>query len=276
MVSPYAKTLRMVVNDTFRFVNDFRGDGKDGFVWSWSELASRANELILDLVRETGILRDTQTIILEEDLNIYDLPPDCIRPLRFMIHGLQGSLILPRTMSELDLVGQQMNVEGDPYYFIKDLLGPDQICFFPTPYRDGSSFTRDSPTGLLRQIKDAEGNYITYDANLPLRRITGVPFTRRGDGRIIREVISPYGNIQVTFIRAPSFWTNPEGYPDSDIPDWIHKDLKYGVSEKVLVTSKLPLHKFKLPVAREKWLAAKWKLQRNIEYVGPLVGCEPV
>ena len=275
MSSAYAKTLRQVVNDTFRYCNDYRGDGTNGFSWLWSEVAARANDLLLELVQKTGILRDTQTIHLIEGTNIYDLPPDCIRPLRFMIHGLGGAIVLPRTVSELDLQGQPLAIEGDPYYFLRDHLGPSQVAFFPTPWRDGSTFTRDSDYGLLRGIEDADG-YLPFDANKPLRRIRGVPFVRRGDGRIIREVISTYGNIQVTFVRAPERWLDPEKYPDSDIPDWIHPHLKYGVAEKVLVSSKKPLHALKLQRATLKWASARFELQRHCEHLGPMVGMEPV
>lgn len=275
MVSAYARTLTHVVASTLRFCNDYRGDNTDGFLWKWSETASRANDLVLDLVRRTGILRDTKTIVLEEDVNVYDLPPDCIRPLRFMVHGLQGSLILPRTMAELDLVGQPMNVEGDPYYFMADHLTWGQIAFFPTPYRDGSTFTRDSDYGLLRQVRDADGN-LPFDDNRPLRRIRGVPFVRGGDGQIIRELISPYGNVQVTYVRAPARWTDPNSYPDPDIPEFIHPFLKYGVSETILRSSKKPLHAIKLPIAKKKWNDAVLTLQRHCEYQGSTKGLEPI
>ncbi len=275
MVSSYAKTLKQVVNDTLRYVSDYRGDEANGFTWLRSEVISRANDLILELVQKTGILRDTQTIHLIDGTNIYDLPSDCIRPLRFMIHGLGGTIVLPRTMSELDLIGQPLAVEGDPYYFLRDHLDPSQVAFFPTPYREGSTFTRDSDYGLLRGIEDADG-YLPFDANKPLRRIRGVPFVRRGDGQIIREVISTYGNIQVTFVRAPEIWLDPEKYPDADIPDWIHPHLKYGVAEKVLISSKKPLHALKLQRATLKWSAARFELQRHCEHLGPMVGMEPV
>ena len=276
MPSLYAKTLSQVVNDTLRYCNDYRGEEENGFTWLRSEVIARANDLLLELVQKTGILRDTQTIPLKKDINIYDLPPDCIRPLRFMIHGLGGNIVLPRTMSELDLQGQPLAVKGDPYYFLRDHLAPSQVAFFPTPYRTGSTFTRDSDYGLLRQIKDADGNLLPFDANLPLRRIRGVPFVRRGNGGIIREVISTYGNMQVTFVRAPEKWGDPEKYPDSDIPDWIHPHLKYGVAEKVLISSKRPLHALKLQRAVLKWAAARFELQRHCDYLGPMAGMESV
>jgi len=266
----------MVVNDTFRYCNDFRGDGVDGLIWLWSEVKGKTNALLLDMVRRTGILRDTGIVQLQANVNVYDLPPDCIRPLRFMVNGLGGTLILPRTMSELDLLGQPMNVKGDPYYFMRDLLGPDQVAFFPTPSQRGASFTRDSPYGLLRGVFDAYGNFIPYDANLALRRIAGVPFVRTGDGNIIREVISPTGNIQVTYVRAPANWTDPDGYPDDGIPEHTHKDLKYGLACEILPVSKKPLHILKLVRAKKKWDSVIYNLQRISEYQGAMSGMEPI
>ncbi len=276
MPSPYARTLRQVVNDTLRFCNDYRGDAVNGLIWQWAEVAAKGNDLLIDIVRRTGILRDTAIIQLQTDVSVYDLPPDCVRPLRFMVNGLGGTLILPRTMSELDLQGQPMNVEGDPYYFMRDLLGPDQVAFFPTPYQDGSTFTRDSDYGSLRGIQDAEGNYLPYDANLPLRRIAGVPFVRTGDGHIIREVISPMGNIQVTYVRAPANWSGTDVYPDDGIPEFIHKDLKFGLAELILPASKKPLHILKLARAKQKWANVIFNLQRIAESQGAMAGMEPV
>jgi len=274
--SSYARTLRQVINDSLRLCNDYQGDGKNGKTWTWLEVRREAQGLLLDLVRRTGILKDTQVIPLTEDDQVYDLPSDCIRLTRVNIHGYSGFILLPRQMSEDDLVGRTQDESGYPTRFFRDILPPGQIGVHPIPNQDGSSFTRDSNTGLLRQIKDADGNYIEYDANRPLRRISGVPFTRRGRGRIIREVISPYGNIQVTFIRVPDLWVKPAAYPDSDIPEYIHKDLKYGIAARLLMGSKKKIHILKRKRFGLKWRTVIGNLQRHTEYKGPMQEAYPI
>lgn len=276
MTSPYAKTLRMVINDTLRYCNDYRGDGKDGRLWTWAECQDRANYVLMDMVRRTGILKATRTIPLQKDVSIYDLPLDCVRILRVGIHGIEGNVILPTTQAEMDLIRQPMSTKGDPFKFLRDIMAPNQICFYPIPYRDGSATSRDSDYGLLRQIKDADGNLLPFDGNLALRRVRGVPFARSGDGGIIREVISTYGNVQVTYIRNPAKWEDPEGYPDADIPVYTHYNLKHGIAERLLPTSRRKIHIIKYQRSKIKWAKVMADLQVYAERVGPLVGIEPV
>lgn len=227
MVSPYARTLAQVVDDTLRFVNDFKGTGQDGYLWKWNEVKARANDLVIDLVRRTGLLRHTDKITLEEDVNVYDLPVDCIRPLHLMLDGVDGTLVLPRSLNELDFQGQPIAISGDPYYVYRDVLLPTQIGFFPTPSSDGSA--------------------TDYS-----------------------------GNILVVYVRAPLMWDNPDSYPDPEIPDWCHKDFKYGLAEMILPTSNKPLHISKLVRAKKKWMRTVYQVQRICEFAGPLTGMEPV
>lgn len=276
MPTNYARDLREVINETLRLVNDYQGDGKNGKTWAWTEVRKEAQSLLLDLVRKTGILKNTQVIPLLKDQQVYDLPPDCIRLLRVNIHGYGGWVLLPREASEYDLMGSPQDESGDPGNFFRDILPPGQIGVNPIPNRDGSTFTRDSTTGLLREIRDADGNTIDFDANRPLRRIKGVPFTRSGTGRLIREVISPYGNLQVTYVRAPAKWEKPNSYPDADIPEYIHKDLKYGVAARVLAGSRKPLHLLKRKRFLMKWQAVERNLQRRTEHKGPMAGAYPI
>lgn len=270
MENQYKRTVLQILDDTFRLCNDFRASGSDGRQWSWDEAVDALKDTVLDLVRRTGILKDSRVIPLEDATAVYDLPGDCLRILRVGIHGLAGSVVLPTSMAEYDYRRTGMSAEGFPRQFFRDNLNFNQIGFYPAPAQSGSSFTRDSDYGLLRQITDEDGNAMTYDDNLALRRIGGVPFTRTGDGRIIREVISPYGNIFLTFVRAPEFPDQPNQYIDADIPAYIHKDLKYGAADRLMAGSRKRLHELKRKKFGPKWTGIIKDIQRNCEHKGPL------
>ena len=235
-----------------------------------------ANEKMLELIKLSGALKAVQTIPLEEDVNICDLPPDCIMPLRFSMHGIDGYVLTHKSISELDILGGSRTTEGDPYTFYREFLEPNQVGVMPIPSRDGSTFIRSYTTGLLRQIKDADG-YIPFDDNKPLRRITGVPFQRSGTGQIIREVISPFGNLVVHYIRAPKIiGTNEMEYPDSAIPEIVHHRIRYGVAYELLKGSKKKVHKLKQQAFGMKWLATIKRLKRIVESVGPTSELRPL
>jgi len=272
MTNPYARTVLQIADDSLRLCSDFRVSGSDGRQWSWDEVITALKDTVLDLIRRTGILKQYRTIPLEEDTAIYNLPGDCIRILRVGIHGLSGAVVLPRSMAEYDYSDHAMVDTGFPSQFFKDNLNFNQIGFYPTPAQPGSTSTRDSDYGLLCRVVDEDGNALAYDADLPLRRISGVPFTRTGDGGIIREIISPYGNIHLLFVRAPEIPDNPNHYIDKDIPVYIQKDLKYGVADRLMAGSRKKLHLAKRKKFGPKWAGIVKDLQRRCEHKGPLDG----
>ncbi len=275
MASEYAKTLRQVINETLKFCGDYVLDGADGKEYTYEEAKTKINDLLIDLVKSTGILRKTSMIYLQEDVNVYNLPLDCLLPLRVNINGINGTIVFPRSLAEMDMIGNTIATKGDPYYFLRDYLPLGQIAFFPTPSRDGSSMTRDDEYGLLRRIVDEDGNNLTYDANYALRRIGGVPFTVSGDGRVVREVVPSIGNIQISYIRVPDRWVKPDGYMDPDIPDWIYKDIKYGAAWMLLQNNRTRLGIIKKQRAFSKWNASILGIRQMIEDTGPMTIYEP-
>lgn len=268
MASAYAKTVRTIVNDTFRICGDYCGDGQDGKYWLWDEVHAAVKDAVFNLVRSTGILKESTVIALQENIAVYDLPPNCIRVLRVGIHGLSGKVVLPRSQAEYDYKQQNMAAQGFPYEFFRDILSPGQIGVYPTPDRSGSSFSRDSEYGLLRQLTDAAGNSLPFDDNRALRRVAGVPFVRSGTGNIIREIFSPYGNLFLTFVRTPAFPSNPDQHIDSDIPEYIHKDIKYGAAEMLLRVKRTKIAEIKLKKYSFKWKQACTQIKNLTSYKG--------
>lgn len=275
--SPYARTLLQVVSDTQRLCNDYIAQGKDGDTWTWMEMKSAVQDTILDMVRRTGILRESRVIFLDEDEQVYDLPDDCIRLLRVGLNKITGSIALPTSISHRDMAGLSRSSEGQPTDFYRDhSLGPNQIGFIPTPGESGSTFLRDSDYGLLRRIIDSEGNELEFDANKALRRIVGIPISMSGRSHIIRELVSLYGNIQVNYIRAPEKWDRPNTYPEDDILPYIHKDIKYGAAARILKSSKKRLLIMKQGRFEVKWNRILGKLQRYAETMGVNDSASPI
>lgn len=267
-MSAYARNLSEIVEGAQRIVGDYVRPQSNGLVWAWSEVHEAANDTILDLVNRTHVLKDVRVVSLRSGVNIYDLPPDCLRPLRVGMHGASGYVVLPKSMEEVDLEGVSRAALGDPLTFFLDFLKPNQIGVLPIPYRDGSSMARDSDYGLLRRVEDGVGDVLPQDSSRPLRVIRGVPIERSGNGEIIREVVSPNGNLRVHFVRTPAIMNLPGDYPDRDIPEWVHPDIKYGVAARLLIYRRGKLDRIKLERFSRKWLRAATRLQRISEYQG--------
>jgi hypothetical protein len=269
--TPYAKNLHEIVLDTYRLCGDMHPDQTYGRIWTYAEVVDEINRAVLYCIDQTGGLRASAVIPVIGNSNIYDLPQDCIRPLRIGFSGTQGWVLLPSSLtSYVDLPSNARVQEGNPFLFYSEYLAPNQVGVIPTPKDSGSSFSRDSQYGLLRGIRDADGNYLPFDANRPLRGIRGVPFQRTGDGRIIREVISPLGNVYVYYVRSPSKMINRYDYPDPSIPEWIHKDIKYGAAQTLLRFRRNKLAQLKLKRSQKKWFTAVLRYQRLIETTGPM------
>lgn len=268
----YARTLGTIVTETYRICGDVLPDGTFGKIWRWEEVRDAVNRAVFEAVDRTGALRYEAAIIrLVEGVNVYDLPADCVRLLRVNLHGMEGWVVLPVTVTEMDLCGSVRSGTGDPTRFFREFLEPDQIGVYPAPGQDGSSFTRDSQYGILRGIQDADGNTMPFDATIGgLRRIRGVPFTRTGDGQIIREILSPYGNMTVHYIRAPFKMVRTGDYPDSNIPEWFHSSIRYGAACNLLKYRRNKLDQVRFRRFRVKWIQALMKLQRRIEHQGPM------
>ena len=276
-LTSYAKKFETIIGETRIICGDLLPDGKAGRVWHRSEVAGAVNRAVLDAIDLAGGLRASSVIPLTEDVNVYDLPTDCFRLTRVSMHGLEGYVVLPTTITEIDLIGGTRAATGDPVQFFREFLDQDQIGVLPIPYRTGSSFSRDSDYGLMREIGDADGNLLPFNATTGgLRRIAGIPFQRTGDGRIIREIISPYGNLVVDYIKSPKIMVRPDDYPDEDIPEWFHKDVRYGAAIALLRYRRNKLDQARLKLFGARWLRACMKFKTRIQHQGPMaVGATP-
>ena len=271
----YEKNLRQLVNLTLRFASDYRGDYKNGKSFTVQEVIDSLNEAMLDLAIATGVLKSVSLIIPEADTAIYTLPANCLRPLQLKLNGLQGTLLLPRQISQYDYERDPTSDSGDPVTFYRDKgLAYNQIGFIPIPATAGSQAATTS-AGLMRRISDGT-NDLTYDANRALRRVTGRPIEYGGDGRVIRGLASNEGNITVHYVRNPARITKHSETPDPEFPVWIHKDLKYGAARYLLRGSKVPIHSLKGQVATAKWQTLKFRLMERSEDTGPMKAAVPV
>jgi hypothetical protein len=273
--SYYARTVAQIIDGAFRLCQDFRISGGDGRVWRYAEVLDDLNFTLIDLAKNTGILRGIGVIPLQVNVNIYDLPSDCVRPIRFALHGLEGTVLTPTTVTTYDLRRESRTPTGDPTTFFREFLEPNQVGFFPIPSQDGSEFTRDATHGLLRKVTDADGN-IPYDADGPLRRIRGLPFTRGGTSRIIRETISPYGNVQVWYVRLPEKLDRQDQYPDKGIPEFIHMWLRYGVAMRMCMYSRKKIHQEKLQRFGLIWRMVVNRVKRIGQWTGPVKDVRPL
>ncbi len=276
MADEHRKNLGQIVDSALTLIGDFRGAGLDGHWNTRAESRAIARRVYLSLVRDTGILRDTATIPIIANTHVYDLPNDLLRPIRIGMDGPEGYTLIANSAWAIETSGLKLVDKGSPYYFYRDIFSPSQIAVYPEPQTTGSTMTRDSDYGLLRAIRDADGNYLPYDANLPLRDIRGVPFMRSGTGQIIREVISPLGNLYITYVRSPGEFINDNDFPDSDIPTTIHKDFRFGVAEILLEPKHDNLSKLKHEAFKGVWRRAKDRLKKDFAPTATQEGLVPV
>jgi hypothetical protein len=127
----YARTLSQIVAATQRLCNDYRGLNQNGRIWTWQEVSLAANDVVKEMVRQAGGLRSTQQTPLVAGQEIYTLPTNCIRPVRIGLYGVEAGILLPSTITQLDLTGTARNAAGTPLRFRRDHLAPNQIAVIP-------------------------------------------------------------------------------------------------------------------------------------------------
>ena len=174
----YARTLGTVIDDTLKLCNDFTGAGNEGFRYTRAEVQFAIRTVYLEIVRSTGVLKGSDSILLVEDQQVYNLPTDCIYPVRAALRNGTAQVIFPKSTDETDRSFLHIGDTGKPLWTLRDNLLFNQIGVNPTP--DASS----------------AGEYV-----------------------------------DVTYVRSPADWFVEENtYPDTAVPDWIHKDIKYGAA----------------------------------------------
>jgi hypothetical protein len=266
MTSIHAKALAQIIDDTLRLCGDFTVPGGNGRRWSVNDAKRVINASIIDTVRITHCLKGRALVVLEEDVNVYTLPADCYKLLRLSFQGTAGWVILPKGMDALTVLGGNMVGKADPIYAYRDTLAYNQVAFWPIPRQDGSTFTTAASSGLLRRITDADGNEVTYDANLPLRQIRGRPFRRMGDGAIIRQVADETGNVVAEYVRAPFKLEQAADVPD--LPGWFHQYLKYPGAIRLLMGGRQKVDVLKVQIFGNKWYKALGRLKAATDTQG--------
>lgn len=282
--SYYARKLWQIVDDSLRLCRDFRESQGDGRKWRFSEVVEVVNDVILAVSKRTGILRDVAVIPLAANINVYDLPANCVKVLRVGINGMEGTILLPTTVTKVDLMRNARSATGEPTEFFREFLASNQIGFFPIPSASvagsstGSSFIRDHDHGLLRRISDADG-VLPFDAGRALRTVRGVPFEVFGTGRVVRELLmfsTEYGNIEVWYQRNPTKMVLYQDYPDVGLPEFFHPYLKYGVAIQLLGYSTTKIHSVKIQRFGPIWNRAVLGLRRVVDLTGPMTDVRPL
>lgn len=167
MPSSYAQTAQQIIDDAFRLCLDFRGSGRDGRIWRYSEALDEFNFTLIDLAKNTGILRASYIFPIQVNVNIYDLPRNYVRPLRFVMNGdTQGRFLLPKTLTRDDLMRLPTTPKGDPTHFFKEFLPSNKIGFFPIPSQTGT------PTTGMSDTTDTKGNVQMWYMRSPTPQIS--------------------------------------------------------------------------------------------------------
>lgn len=268
-MSDYRRNFANIINGTLRLVGDYRGDGRNGRHFDRAEVGVAVNNAALDFVRSTGALKARRTIPVTSGTSVYSLPADCLQLLRVSLEGLSGTVLVPVNISDLDLLGLARSATGTPYEFYRQYLAYNQIGLIQEPAADGSSFERDVAEGLLRAVRDsgATSHYLPLDADEAIRTVEGAPYFQTGDGNVVQEVATPAGNLTVWYVRTPALMANPWDFPDPELPEFVHKDLKYKAAWDLLTLA----IKGKPQPNKLKKFSGKWVkiIGRAASYVEP-------
>lgn len=273
IANPYRKSVAAVIDDTLRICGDFRGKGRDGRRWTWSEVHDVMKYIVFRAVRDYGFLKRVAVVRLVAGQSVYDMPADCIRVLSATLFGFNGQAVLPGSVNDLDYMGQPVSQSGSVSTFYRDMLTDRQVGVYPAPGESGSTFTADSPDGLIREI--VEGAAYLDNTGLPLRYVDGAVFL--GDNGITRSVTDPSGNMVVCYIRVPEWPNNPHDGLEDGVPVWLDKDIKYGVAEFLLKSRPFPtaLDSAKSVRFGHKWTAALMSAQHLSTRIGALEDVKP-
>ena len=103
-----------------------------------------------------------------------------------------------------------------------------------------------------------------------------MPFETSGQGRVVRELLSPYGNIEVWYQRVPSIMALYDDYPDAGLPEFFHPYLKYGVALQLVGFSTTKLHQTKFKRFGPIWNRAILGLRRVVDLTGPMTDVRPL
>lgn len=246
----YARTLGQIVDDTLRLCVDFRGAGQDGRVWTRSEVIEAVNSVVLNQVKKTAPLKTSAIIQLQEGISVYDLPIDCILPLRFVFGSSSTveTLMTPKSRTEFDLVGQQLNMEGVPSSFTNEFVEVRKFVVSPAPQR-----------GSLDVVVAEDGELVIVD-----------------DEYLISGQPPLLDNVKVYYVRSPSLLSNESSYPDSAFPEFAHHWIKYGAAQELMRHSRKPLHQKKSVVFYKKWIAASMRLSSIMVKSGPMDDLRPL
>lgn len=277
MPSPYtqfARTLSQIIDDTLRLCGDFREAGSPGRRWDRGEVEVVLKHAILELARNTGVLKDTAVIELEEDVTVYSLPDECMRLLRVSFGGKNGYVLFPTSITEVDLVCGALHGTGAAMTYFREFLSPDEIGILPAPSADGSAFTGAGthPEGFLRDVTDEDGDDATItNSPRPIRRMDGERFRRSGPDAsgFLRDVKSRENNVEIDFIRYPR---ENGKYPDQSIPEWIHPKLKYLVAFRLLSGAKGKVDRHRKLRYRTIWNYWMEKFSEMYDSAGPMEG----
>lgn len=130
----FQRTLGEAIDDTLKVCNDYRGTGLDGLRWTRTEVKHAIRSLYMDFVRTTASAKGSTTITLVEDQNVYDLPDDCLFPIRITSSfGTSAYIMTSGAVKDLDTVGYPINAGGTPYSHFRDTLRHNEIGVWPMP-----------------------------------------------------------------------------------------------------------------------------------------------
>ncbi len=254
MALEHRQTLAQVVNRTLALCGDYRQDGYDGDWFDRVQVRLVLTRIHLELARRTGALRGAAVIPLEEGVRVYNLPYNCISIIRVSMHGATGKIMFPKSAKSIEIRGANLTEAGEPYQFYRDFLAHDQIGVIPTPDADGATVEQTGTYGVMRSMRDADGNLIRFDADAPPRRIAGVPSSATGGTGLIRGVVSTYGNLYMNYVRAPSKWDGEDDYPDTGLPTFTHQYFRFAAAAELLKTSPSKEHKAKVKTFNHLWM----------------------
>ena len=177
--------------------------GDDGNRFSGTFRRDVLNEGQFEFVERSGILRSRAAIIAKENRTIYNLPGDCIRPIR--LEDKNGRQLQAAHSKQLqDRYGNSFRKRdssstGEPLFYYSDLAGEGQFELYPRPTTNFNKSPLEFTVGTLAgriNLEETIEAFDTDDSTLYVLTANNLHYYRViGDDLIFEKTVNHAKNI---------------------------------------------------------------------------------
>ena len=175
----------------------------DSDKWSSPQILDALNNARTELVRQTGVLKTTGTLIINPDERVYKLPTDCFYVLRAVYQEENIPFI---SMERLDETNPSWFAEAASdklKYLVYDNLNQDEIMTYPLLSSNNKAYDIEGTDGPIVDIEDLDkstlyGGITDIQDDVPFRK------TREDNYGVLTDIVNPFLEIKIYYVKKPT------------------------------------------------------------------------